>query len=437
MDKKKCFNEFARYSILSILGTLGVSCYILADTFFVSNGLGNKGLTALNLAIPVYNFIHGTGLMLGMGGATKFSISKSQRDSKRMDIIFTNTVYLAILFSVLFLLLGVFCARPLAVLLGADSDAAVLNMTITYLRWLLIFAPAFIMNDVLLCFVRNDDSPQLAMGAMLVGSFSNIVLDYIFIFPMNMGIFGAIFATGLSPIISIIMMSPHWIRKKNEFHFVHTRLESEVVKQDFSIGFPSLIGQVSSGIVMITFNALILKLEGNIGVAAYGVIANISLVVVAIYTGLAQGVQPLISSAYGTENKAYIKLLHRYSMVTMLIISGVIYLLLVVFSEQIVSVFNSENNILLQSIAEEGMVLYFTSNLFAGYNIIIATFFTSMENVVPAHVLSLLRGLVLIVPLAFLMSALWGMKGIWLTYPATELITAVIGLEIKRRYDKI
>lgn len=276
--EQRCMRDFINYTVLSVLGTLGVSCYILADTFFVSKGLGTDGLTALNLAIPIYNFIHGTGLMLGMGGATKFSVCKSQKKTGEVHRIYTNTLYLAVFFSVMFVLCGCLFSNHLAMLLGAD--VTVLEMTGTYLRWLLYFAPAFILNDVLLCFVRNDDSPQLSMIAMLIGSFANIGLDYIFIFPMGMGIFGAVFATGASPVISIIMMLPHWLRKKNTFCLIKTGLRKDIIKQDLSLGFPSLIAQLSSGITMITFNALILKLAGNTGVAAYGIVANISLVTV-------------------------------------------------------------------------------------------------------------------------------------------------------------
>ena len=333
MEQKSSMRDFARYTILSVLGTLGVSCYILADTFFVSKGVGTDGLAALNLAIPVYNFIHGTGLMLGMGGATKLSVCKSQGKQEEVNRFFTNTVYLAILFSGAFFLLGLFFSDQLAILLGADAN--VLEMTDTYLKWLLLFAPAFILNDVLLCFVRNDESPQLSMIAMLIGSFSNIVLDYIFIFPMQMGIFGAIFATGLSPIISIVMMLPHWTRKKNTFHFVKTKMEANIVKQDLTLGFPSLIAQLSSGIVMIVFNAIILKLEGNTGVAAYGVVANISLVIVAVFTGIAQGVQPLISTFYGGGNDKQARTVLRYAMTTMLTISCAVYLLIFVFAQPI------------------------------------------------------------------------------------------------------
>lgn len=431
MEQQTCARDFARYTVLSVLGTLGVSCYILADTFFVSKGLGTNGLTALNLAIPIYNFIHGSGLMLGMGGATKFSIYKSQGRSRDIDCIYTNTLYLAALLSALFFLTGLLFSGQLSLLLGADGT--VFAMTETYLRWLLLFAPAFILNDVFLCYVRNDGSPQLAMVAMLIGSFANIVLDYVFIFPFRMGIFGAIFATGLSPIISIAVMSPHWLRKRHSFHLIKVKPDAAVMGQTVSLGFPSLIAQLSSGIVMITFNALILGITGNTGVAAYGVVANISLVVVAVYTGISQGMQPLVSSAYGRGNRPQMREVLRYALGTTLAVSGLVYLFLFVFASPVAAVFNSERDPILQQIAVSGLKLYFLSVPFAGYNIILATYFTSIEHALPAHVLSLLRGLILIIPMAFLMSFLLGMTGIWISYPLTELAVAAAGVAAHRR----
>lgn len=428
MKQPSCIREFLQYTVLSVLGTLGVSCYILADTFFVSKGLGTNGLTALNLAIPIYNFIHGTGLMIGMGGSTKFSVCKSQGNQELTDKIYTNTIYLSVLFSVVFMLPGFFCSKQLAYALGADI--AVLNMTDTYLRWLLLFAPAFIFNDVLLCFVRNDANPQLAMCAMLFGSFSNILLDYIFIFPFHMGIFGAIFATGISPVISILMMIPHWRENKNSFHFVRTKICIKIIQRNLSLGLPSLIAQVSSGIVMITFNGIILKLTGNTGIAAYGIIANISLVLIAVYTGVAQGTQPLVSRFYGGGNREKIKTVLRYANVTTLVMSCILYVLIFVFAQPIAAVFNSDCNAELQEIAVTGLRLYFISTPFAGYNIILATFFTSIERAFPAHILSVLRGLVLVIPTAFLLAFLWEMTGIWLAYPATEIPVALLGFVI-------
>jgi len=420
--------EFIRYVTLSILGQLGISCYIIADTFFISKGLGANGLTALNLAIPIYNFIFGCGLMFGVGGATRFSILKGMKHDAETDMVYSNTVVLTVVISMAFVLLGLFGAENLAMLLGADE--VTLEMTTTYLRWILIFSPAFMLNAVLQCFVRNDESPNLVMFAMLAGSFANIVLDYIFIFPMGMGILGAVLATGSAPVISMLIMLPHWLKKKNTFRFVKTPMIGRNINQIVSLGFPSLLAQVSGGIVMIIFNILILGLEGNVGVAAYGVIANISIVVTALYTGLAQGIQPLISTYYGVNDKNQIQRIMNYGQFTMILLSVAMYAVLFVFAPQVTGIFNSEGNEVLQKIAEVGLKLYFTSNIFVGFNTVAATFFTSVEEAMPAHILSLLRGLVLIIPLAFAMSALWGMNGIWLCFPVTEAVTAILGFFI-------
>lgn len=432
MENQAYMKKFFKYSLLSVFGTLGVSCYILADTFFVSKGLGAEGLAALNIAVPVYNFIHGSGLMLGMGGATKFTICKGAGDEKQANTIFTNTVYLALFFGIIFFGIGLGFSQPISRLLGADKS--ILTMTDTYLKWLLLFAPAFVMNDVLLCFVRNDNGPMLSTAAMLVGSFSNIILDYIFIFPMGMGMFGAVFATGLSPVISLLIISLHWLRKKGRVRLIKTRLYGKIVIEDVSLGFPSFIAQMASGIAMIIFNMLILKLEGNVGVAAYSVTANISLVIVAVYTGISQGVQPLISEAYGKGDGNKISLGLGYSMKTMTVLSCVIYFTVFVFADIITGIFNSENNPYMQEISVIGLKIYFSSVLFVGFNTIIAVLFTSIEKALPAQILSLLRGILLLIPLAFLFSKLWGMTGIWITYPVTEGIAAVIGYVIYKSY---
>lgn len=173
MKSKELFKEFIQYVALNILGMIGLSCYILADTFFVSNGLGSNGLTALNLAIPIYSFIHGSGLMLGMGAATKYSVFRGQKEYQDANKTFTNVICLTAVLAALFTLVGAFLSEKLTSVLRADSE--VFDMTKTYLQVILLFAPAFMMNDVLICFVRNDGNPKLSMTAMLTGSLSNII----------------------------------------------------------------------------------------------------------------------------------------------------------------------------------------------------------------------------------------------------------------------
>ena len=418
MTKNTPFQDFIRYSFFSIMGMIAISCYILADTFFVAQGLGTNGLASLNLAIPTYDFIHGT----GMGGATRFSILKSQNNQKGADTIFTNTVYLGIFFSIIFMLGGLFFSGSLARLLGANQNT--FEMTNTYLRVMMLFSPAFIFNDIILCFVRNDGNPRLSMIATVCGSLFNVVFDYIFIFPCNMGMLGAVLATGFSPVVGLTIMSPHWLGKKRGFHFRKLVPDADSIRTNISLGFPS---QISAAIVMIVFNMLILGLEGNTGVAAYGVIANISLVVLSFYTGIAQGIQPLVSHSYGRKKTDGIRQFLRYAMISMVILSAVMYLILFVFADPIASAFNSEHNAKLQEIAITGLKLYFTSLVFAGFNIILSMYFTSVEKALPAQIISLLRGLILIIPIAFLFANLWDMTGVWMSFPATELVTAVVG----------
>ncbi len=424
-QNKYDFRQFFQYTFLSVLGTLGVSCYILADTFFISKGLGNDGLTALNLAIPAYSFVHGTALMLGVGGATGFSVSKSRGDSQRANMIFTVTVIAGAVLGVLFALCGAFLSRPLSRMLGANDE--VLDMTDTYLRWLLIFSPAFMLNEIMLCFMRNDNAPQLSMAAMLIGSLANTVLDYVFVFPLKMGILGAVLATVFSPVISLAIMCVNILRKKNTFRAVKVKNAAKLLLHDFRLGFPSLLAQFSSGITIIVFNYIILRLKGNVGVAAYGIIANISVVIVAIYTGMAQGIQPLISNAHGSGNTASARSTVRLALIVTTISSLAIYLAMFLLDSQIVSIFNNSGNQELRLIAEPGIKLYFTSTVFVGINLTIATYFTSIENALPAHILTILRGFAIIIPLAYLMSAIWGMTGVWLAYPITELVVAVAG----------
>lgn len=424
--------EFLKYSSLNVLGMIGLSCYILADTYFVAKGLGSNGLAALNLAIPIYSFIHGSGLMLGIGGATRYSMFQSTGGKEGGNLAFSHTLLFASVFALFFVLSGGFFAEKITVFLGGNG--AVFEMSRTYLRVLLFFSPALLCNDIMLCFVRNDGEPRLPMLAMLGGSFSNIVLDYLFIFVFQMGIFGAVFATGLAPVISLLILSPYFIQKKHQFHVVKCRFSGRMGRNIFAGGFPSLVTEMSSGIVMIVFNRVILGLEGNLGVAAYGIIANLSLVVLSVYTGIAQGIQPLISRYYGKGEERSAKNILKYAFLSILLLSLVLYLILFIGADGIAGIFNSEKNAVLQKIAVSGLKIYFTAGIFVGWNIVLAVYFTSSDCAGPAHVISLLRGFFIVIPMAFILSACWGTKGLWLAFPLTECVVALMGAVLYKKY---
>lgn len=434
MKNAEYMKNFIKYSSLNVMGMLGLSCYILADTFFVAKGLGADGLAALNLAIPVYSFVHGTGLMLGTGGASWYSILRGQGKKIEGNVVFTHTIFLVIFAAMLFCSIGIFCPEGLTRLLGAEG--AVFGMSCIYLKIILLFAPLFLLNDVLLCFVRNDGAPQLAMAAMLTGSFSNILLDYVFIFPLGLGIFGAVLATGLAPVISMLVLSPFFIRKKNHFHFRSSNKNFYKCRTIAAIGLSSLVTEVSSGLVIVIFNRIILELEGNLGVAAYGVIANLSLVVLSVYTGIAQGIQPLLSRYHGLGKKEGVRTVLRYAVRAAVLLSVLLYVCIFFQADQIAMIFNREEEPALQSIAVYGMKIYFTACFFAAINIIFSVYYAAVKCAKTAGFISILRGFVLIVPIAFLLAAVWNMTGLWLAFPLTEMLVMAIALWMYRRYRK-
>ena len=416
---------FFKYTCFNVLGMIGLSCYILADTFFVSRGLGANGLAALNLAIPVYSLIHGSGLMIGMGAGIKYAIFKGQNNEEDACTVFTTAAKCVCVFSVLYLFIGMVFSDVIARVLGADET--IFSMTKTYLLVILMFSPVFLLNNLILCFVRNDGAPQLAMAAMICGSLSNIVLDFVFIFPCQMGIFGAALATGIAPVVSLAILSTFFLKKQNRFHLVNQK-NCRYIGQIVSGGFPSFVTEVSSGIVIVVFNGIILHLQGNIGVAAYGVVANLSLVVIAIYTGIAQGIQPIFSGGYGAGNHTAVQATLRYALITVTLVSALVYTGIFFGAETIAQIFNSEHDALLQIIAVRGLMFYFTGCVFAGVNIVLSAYFTSTEFARPAHIISLLRGFVLILPMAFLLSAMFQLDGVWCAFPITELTVSCIGL---------
>lgn len=415
---------FTKYVGVNIIGMIGLSCYILADTFFISKALGATGIAALNLSISIYSVIHGAGLMIGIGGATRYCILKSQNQDKKANDVYSACIGLGILLGAILAIIGVVASTSLGFLLGADIST--LPLTKTYLTTILCFAPFFIMNNIHLAFVRNDNNPNLSMIAMLTGSFTNVALDYIFLFPLGLGMFGAAFATGLAPIISIGILSIHFIKGKNHFRYNKNQVTLSTILDILRLGLSAFITEVSSAVVLITFNLVIIKLEGNLGVASYGIVANLALVCVSIFIGIAQGIQPLISRGHGTNDYIALMKVMKYALITSLSIAAFIYLIVFYNTDTIISIFNSEENLKIAQIAKTGLRIYFLGFFFAGINIIIAMYFSAMENAKNSFIISIARGCIIIVPFVLLLSNIFKMTGIWLAFVLTECVVTII-----------
>ncbi len=422
--------QFFKYVSQNIFGLLGTSCYILADTYFIAQAAGTDGVTLLNLCLPIYNLIFAFGSMIGLGAATRYAILRAQGDA-RAQRYFSNAIFSVCILAVPFMLVGIFRPDGLLRLMGGDADIVALGMN--YARIFLMFTPFFMCNYVVASFVRNDGDPSLAMVATLSGSLFNVVFDYIFIFPMGLGLPGAALATAISPILSIAVCSAHFIKKSNTITFVRKAPSVRLLAQSCQLGISGFVGELSSGVTTTVFNFLLLRLAGNVAVAAYGVVANFALVATAIFNGVAQGAQPLVSQCYGKNEMAGARKLLLLGCGTALGLAALLYGVVFGYTDALTALFNSENSALMAAFAHSGMRIYFVGYFFAGCNIVAAGYLGAVNRPAEASITSLCRGMVAIVACSLVLSALLGMNGVWAAFPVSEAITLALTVFLLKR----
>ena len=422
--------QFFKYVSQNIFGLLGTSCYILADTYFIAQAAGTDGVTLLNLCLPIYNLIFAFGSMIGLGAATRYAILRAQGDA-RAQRYFSNAIFSVCILAVPFMLVGIFRPDGLLRLMGGDADIVALGMN--YARIFLMFTPFFMCNYVVASFVRNDGDPSLAMVATLSGSLFNVVFDYIFIFPMGLGLPGAALATAISPILSIAVCSAHFIKKSNTITFVRKAPSVRLLAQSCQLGISGFVGELSSGVTTTVFNFLLLRLAGNVAVAAYGVVANFALVATAIFNGVAQGAQPLVSQCYGKNEMVGARKLLLLGCGTALGLAALLYGGVFGYTDALTALFNSENSALMAEFAHSGMRIYFVGYFFAGCNIVAAGYLGAVNRPAEASITSLCRGMVAIVVCSLVLSALFGMNGVWAAFPVSEAITLSLTVFLLKR----
>lgn len=421
-------NEIKGYVTRSVLSTLGLSLYILADTFFIANGVGVLGLAALNIALPIFNLLTGLGLLLGMGGATLFALKG------RSGGYFSQLLVIGGIIGLFFTGLGAFFSQDLALLLGASG--ATVAYTTMYMRFILVMAPFFILNNLCLAFIRNDQNPQLAMKAMIFSSVFNIIFDYIFVFPMNMGMAGAALATVLSPVLSLLILSTHRHFSKRSLSLRWAIPKLKTVTQSVQLGLSSFLAEMSTGVSILVFNQVLIGLGGDIAIAAYGVLANILVVALSLFTGVAQGIQPLISRAANKEDRTTIQKTLAFGLRVSFVMAVGLYLVLFFLKYPIISAFNRENDPILIRLAAAGIPIFFLSLFGSSLNVVFSIFFSAIGRAKQAFALALFRGYFFLIPLVLVLANFWGLTGVWASLPITELMTLLFAAYFLRQYQK-
>lgn len=422
--------QLRKYIAPNILAMIGISCYVLADTYFISIAEGANGITTLNLILPIYGLIFAIGSMIGIGSATRYSLCKSVGNADANDY-FSNSMFCTLLISGIFVCIGIFFPHKVLLLLGADRH--IMRIGISYIRIVLCFAPFFMLNYTFTAFVRNDHAPKLAMSATLISGIFNIIFDYILMFPLKMGMTGAALATSISPIVSMSICMLHYLSKKNTVVFVMKVPSFKKLLSACNLGVVAFVGEISSGITTLVFNYILLGLSGNIAVAAYGVIANIALVGTALFNGVSMGLQPVASSVHGKMDRSQEEKIYKHALKIGEAIAVIVVVLVFLFAEKMIAIFNSENSMQLASYAAVGMRLYFVGFLIAAVNIIKSGFYSAIGKGMESSVIALSRGIFVISITAFVLSKIFGIIGVWIAFPVSEAITWFLSILVSAR----
>ena len=412
--------KFVKYVSQNMLGMVGMSVYILADTYFISVAVGTDGITALNLVLPVYNMIFAIGAMMGVGSAIRLVIERNQ-EHPNADGYFFHALSWALIVGLLFMFVGIFFPDKLIALLGGDAEIVAVGKN--YTRIFMGFAPFFMWNYICNAFVRNDGNPSIAMAATLFSSLFNIVFDYVLMFPLGLSMEGAALATALSPLVGILICCIHFRSEKCTVKFKPMLPSLRKILFCCQFGVSSFVGEISSGVITVVFNMIILGLAGNTGV-----VANTSLVAVALFNGIAQGSQPLVSEAYGRDIHKDVKTYLKMAVTTAVGVSVLLVIFIYLFAPVVTAVFNGEHNRTLADYAETGLRIYFIGFLFAGINIVGTAILSAVESTKYAFAASISRGFVAIIFFAFILSAIFGLNGVWMAFPAAEFVTMLITL---------
>lgn len=425
--------EVRHYVVRNVVATLGMSLYVLIDTLFISIAAGALGLTTLNLVLPLFNVFNGVGLLLGVGGATIFSLNKVLHPERIRDLYSQLIIFAATLGIVLAVLLNVF-ATPVVNFLGANDQTR--RMAIIYLQICAWSGPLYMCNYISINFIRNDGNPTLTMKATLTETLSVIVIDWFFIFGCGLKMEGAALAVLFSPLISLIVLSRHrhFAGHQLQLHWARPQLAN--LGRSAKLGVAAALNELSTGVSIYFFNHVLLQLADNYAVAAYGVISNIAIVVLAIANGVALGVQPIASREYGQHHFTNVTTALKMGTLITLLLATISFVILVTFKLPIIEAFNTAHSAQLVSYARLGLPIYFTSTFFSTLNLLFILFLTAINAARASFTLSILRGYVILLPAILILAALVGINGVWSAVPVTEFLVCIIASLLVRQRIK-
>ena len=420
-----------RYIFPAIGGLFVTYLYNVIDGIFVGQGVGSAALGAVNIGVPFITFAVAVAAMFPMGGATVAAIRMGRGDREGANHAFMTSVALTLLVSVLLTAAGmVFCGQIIDMSGGRTLGAAMRDMAIDYLFYYCAFSVPMLMSTCLSVFVRNDGSPTLSFAGMCAGAGANIFLDWLFIFPMGMGVIGAAIASGLGQVLSAAVLLSHFVRGRGSLRFRRFHLSGALAVKICKRGVPEAVSQLTTPVTALCYNLMLTKLLGDIGVSTFSVLSFIYSLANAILSGVAQGLQPLWGNCCGERDTDGMNEYFRWGICINTILSMVIYGVLLFFAEPVIRIFNQDPE-LVQN-ASAALPLFSLSFIPMALNLVYTAFLYSTKRTLQADAISFSRGVVLKAAAIFCLPVLLGGDTIWLAPLAAELLTLLLALVLSK-----
>ncbi|MCI9059645.1 MAG: MATE family efflux transporter [Lachnospiraceae bacterium] len=418
------YPRLLRFVISPVLMMICTSFYSIVDGFFVSNYVGKTPFAALNLVFPVCMAFGTVGIMIGTGGSAVVSKTLGEGKREEANRYFSMLVYFSIGLSLALTVIGFAFARPISIALGASGE--LLEGSILYYRCLILALTPFVLQNVFQSFFVTAEKPGLSLKMSIAAGITNVILDYLFIAVFGWGLAGAAFATGIGQVVGGIFPLFYFARENTSLlRLTGTKLEMKIILKTFGNGSSEMVTNLSASIINILYNFQLMKLAGENGIAAYGIIMYVNFAFMAIYLGYAIGSSPVVGYHYGAGNYEELKNLRRKSMVLMGAAGIVMTVLAEVLTVPLVSVFAGYDAELFD-LTCYGFRLYALAFLAMGLNVWGSAFFTALGNGMVSASISFLRTLMFQIAMVLTLPLILGIAGIWLAIGAAELLALAV-----------
>lgn len=413
--------KFLGYAIPSALAMFVSSLYTIIDGIFVGQGVGDNALAAVTIVMPLTIMLFGIATMFAVGGGALVSKNfGAEKDHEGINVFRQVFKFLLIISIAISLVLAIF-ASPIVSILGATES--IKPLASEYLRYYALFCIPNLIGIALNSFVRNDNRPKLAMVSTISGAITNIVLDYVFIFPMAMGIKGAAIATGLGQLVTVSVVMPHFIMKRGKLTFGNVALDKNLIKEFVNVGLPSFFAEAAFSVIVFIQNIVVVNILGEAGLAAYSIINYITTNIYMVLLGLTFGAQPLISYNYGAKNVKNMLEVYRVSNIASIIINIIFTAVCFVFGKNLIGIFTEDSNIL--EIAYNGLNITNLGFFIVGLNLTTTVYYQAVEVPKYSNLMCILRSVVFLPISVFILIKLMGVNGVWLSLLVSEVLSLI------------